>query len=46
MGKNRGRMGEYRDFGRVWMVGNWGIFGGLRSWDNYGGIWKEWENVG
>ena len=35
-GKNRERKGEYREFGRVWMEGNWVIFGRSRSWVKYG----------
>ena len=45
VGKNRGRMGQYREFGEVgygWWR-NWGIFGSLRSWVKYGG---HMEGVG
>ena len=37
MGKNWGRMMEYREFGKLWVVGYRGIFGSLRSWVKYEG---------
>ena len=50
--KESGRMGEYKEFRRVWMVGNWGIFVSLRSWVKYGSnmegvgnVGEEWESV-
>ena len=33
-------MGEYKEFGGVWMVGEFLVVGSSR-----GEIWKEWENV-
>ena len=47
IGKNRGRMGEYRDFWRVWMVGELGNFWYSKELGQvWGGIWKECGNVG
>ena len=44
MGKNRGRMGEYREFEKVWMVREFWLVYGVGS--SMGGIWKEWGKVG
>ena len=46
-GKESGENGgDCREFGRVWMVGNWVIFGNLGVGSSMGGIWKKWGNVG
>ena len=50
--KESGRMGEYREFRRAWMVVELVNFRSLRSWVKYGGnieglgnVGEEWEKV-